>query len=493
MLKPVPNQPEYRGAIADHQHSGLESQLLGYPLWLESAGHALEARKAVQAITKQPAELFILHRHRSLWAVYERLLGQGLSPTETWISLHAAQLGFWSDDPGSRDRITAAWLDEITEQGACGLTMEIDGTARGLVATTIAELHQLLVRRQTIHAVESLHEAVVKPWSPDADQQIAGLIEAAMDALRQRPTRETTPGLLGPMLGEDIRLLERQAAGEIVERRILTGFPKLDQATGGFKPGDLVVIAARTSMGKTSLALNVAHHAAQTGVPVCFFSFEMTATELLRRLVSVLTKIPVLKLRHGDLSAFQLQMVQEAQPQLGDLPLFIEQSNVTPLEIERRVRELNRLIHPGKIGLVVVDHLQLMGSRDTRRYERRDLQLGAYSGQLKTLAKELGLTVLALSQLNRQVESRPLDQRAPRLSDLRESGAIEQDSDIVLGLHRRFVDTQDIADQSHAELVILKNRSGPCGRINLKWLGNLATFKPADDQGGAPNASLDPI
>ncbi|MEW6352236.1 MAG: DnaB-like helicase C-terminal domain-containing protein [Thermodesulfobacteriota bacterium] len=488
MLRAVRESPKYTGSISQHQHPGLEGQLVGLPLWLESAGHALEARKTMEMIVRQPAQLFVVHRHRALHSVYQQLVDQGLLPTETWISHHAQQLGCWSDDPGSRDKITAAWLDEITERGACGLSLEMDGTARGLIATTISELHQLFVRRQTIHAVESLHEAVVKLWTPDVHQQITALIEDVDTAHRQRLRRETAPNLLGPMLQADIELLERQSKGEAVERRIATGYPKLDEVTGGFGDGNVIVVAARPGMGKTSFALDVALHLALIGIAVCFFSFEMAAKELLRRVISKMTRIPVLKLRHGDLQEFQVDMIREAQPQLADLPLFFEERNETPQGIEQRVREINRLIHPGRIGLVVVDHLQLMGSRDTRRYERRDLQLGAYSGQLKTLAKELQLCVIALSQLNRQVESRPLDQRAPRLGDLRESGAIEQDSDIVIGLHRRFVDTQNIADQSHAELVILKNRSGPCGRINLKWLGNLATFRPADDQGGSDNA-----
>ncbi len=404
--------------------------------------------------------------------------------TKAWVSHYARQLGFWSDDPVSRDQITAPWLGEITEAGSCELSIELDGSARGLVETTIRELDQLLTRRRTIHAVENLHEAVVKPWTPDSAERIGELIEAVDSAHRQRPTREKTPGMFGPMAQQDLARLEKQAAGEIVERRIRTGFPQVDAVTGGFGDSDLIIIAGRPSMGKTALAVDFSLSAAKEGRYVLYCTFEMSSREILRRLLSKLSRINVLALRHGDLKPFQLDIIKETLPAVTDLPIFIEQENMNPRGVEQKIKKLNRLIAPSKIGLVVIDHLQIAGVRDTTKFERRDRQIASYTAELKDMAKQLSLVVLCLSQLNRQTESRPIDQRSPRLGDLRESGAIEQDADAVLALYRKFPDTQNAADQSHAELSILKNRSGPTGKIGLTWVPALATFKPLKDHEG---------
>ncbi len=190
----------------------------------------------------------------------------------------------------------------------------------------------------------------------------------------------------------------------------------------------------------------------------------------------------MLRMRHGTLEDWQLMKVEKDQKALVDLPLFVDEGNHTPAGIEARIRELNRGLHPAAVELVIVDHLQLMGINDQHQYQRRDLQLGVYTAQLKDMAKRLNLTVIALSQLNRNVEGRPLEQRHPRLPDLRESGSIEQDADIIVGIYRKHPDTQQEADIGHAELTVLKNRSGPTGRLPLLWLPDYAQFiNPEND------------
>jgi replicative DNA helicase len=240
-------------------------------------------------------------------------------------------------------------------------------------------------------------------------------------------------------------------------------------------------------MGKTSLALDIAVHVARSNHLTGYFSFEMTKAELVRRILSKRSRVNVLRMRHGNLEDWQFDQVKGCCSNDRDLPLIIDDGNFTPSQIEAKLRDWNRQVRPGRVEVLIVDHLQIAGATDKKRYERRDLQLAAYTGQLKDLAKRYSLVILLLSQLNRGIENRPPDQRAPRLADLRESGAIEQDSDCVIGLWRKFPDTQQPEDKAHAEICLLKNRSGPIGRLDLTWIPELAMFtdpsKKVDEEG----------
>jgi replicative DNA helicase len=480
-MRPVNNTSNCRGDISEACNASLEASLLGAPPWLLSEDHEEQAVAVMRYITRQRQEIFVKHIHRCLWECYESLAMRDLPPTEAWIEQEARKLNCWSPDENSKGLITAGWLDELREQGSCRHHLKLGEPALTMAREVVSELSELFRRRQTIHGVQELYSKVTENWHGPAEAEIAELIETVQFAFNSRPKQSETAVLVSTLVQQDIQELERQITGEIVPPTIKTGFTSLDRILGGLLPGNLAICAARPGAGKTSLALDVALAAAHEDHFTLFCSFEMTRRELTRRIVSKKAKIDVLRLRHGDIEWWQLDLIKQIFGPSSSLELVLDEANYTPRTLEARIREFNRLINPGTVELVVIDHIQLMGTRDTTRYERRDRQLAEYSGQLKDMAKRLGLTVLCLSQLNRQSENRPLEQRAPRLSDLRESGSLEQDGDVILGLHRRFLDTQDPTDAHHAELRVLKNRSGPTGLVRLQWVPHLAKFTSPDE------------
>ncbi len=255
---------------------------------------------------------------------------------------------------------------------------------------------------------------------------------------------------------------------------VSTGFQKLDEKTGGIRPGELIILAARPAMGKTALALNLAYHvAAVVKKPTAIFSLEMSKESLLTRLLCAAARVDSQKFRAGFLNANERRQLQVAAAELTEAPLFIDDTASTNLmDIHAKLR---RLKAEHGLGLVVVDYLQLMSSKG--RVESRVQEVSALSRGLKLLSKELEVPVLALSQLSRAPETRQGDHR-PQLSDLRESGSIEQDADIVCFIFREEVYKPDRTDlKGLAELIIAKQRNGPTGKVNLVFLHSLTKFE----------------
>lgn len=481
-LKAVRKTSEYKGAIAESTNYGLEEELLGFPLWLESHGHEQEALEVLQYIANQPRELFVRHIHRSLWDAYSELSNRAIVPSEAWIQQVLMPKGEWTDDESIPGLLTPGFLDDLREKGRLELTMKVGDSPMHAVRETTSELWNLYRRRKVVHAVEDLHEAVIAPAGRTRGE-IGELIDQVQQVFSEQPEREETAMSFGKLVETEIAVLERQLDGE-EHIRIQSGFPSLDRITGGFLPGNLVVLAARPAMGKTSLALDIAMHAARSNHLTAYFSFEMMKAELVRRILSKESRVNVLRMRHGNLEDWQFDQVRACCADDGHLPLILDDGNFTPRQIEAKLRDWNRHARPGKVEILILDHLQIAGATDQKRYERRDLQLAAYTAQLKDLAKRYNLVILLLSQLNRGIENRPQDQKAPRLADLRESGAIEADADCVIGLWRKHPDTQQPEDKAHAEICLLKNRSGPIGRLSLSWVPELAMFTDpkADDE-----------
>jgi replicative DNA helicase len=254
-----------------------------------------------------------------------------------------------------------------------------------------------------------------------------------------------------------------------------TGFYDLDRMTAGLQPGDLIVLAARPSMGKTAFAINIAEHVAlQEGLPVAVFSMEMGAAQLAVRIVGSIGRIDQSHLRTGKLSDEEWPRLTEAIERLRNISLHIDETaGLTSSELRANARRLARQC--GKLGLIVVDYLQLM-SGSSGNDENRATELGEISRGLKMLAKELQCPVIALSQLNRSVETRP-DKR-PMMSDLRESGAIEQDADIIMFIYRDEYYTKDACKEPGvAEILIAKQRNGPTGMVKLAFIKNLTRFE----------------
>ena len=253
-----------------------------------------------------------------------------------------------------------------------------------------------------------------------------------------------------------------------------TGFIDLDRMTAGLQPGDLVVLAARPSMGKTAFAINIAEHVAlHEQLPVAVFSMEMGASQLAVRIVGSIGRIDQGHLRTGKLTDEEWPRLTEAIERLRNVSLHIDETpGLTPSELRANARRLARQC--GKLGLIVVDYLQLM-SGSSSGDENRATELGEISRGLKALAKELQCPVIALSQLNRSVEQRT-DKR-PMMSDLRESGAIEQDADIIMFIYRDDYYNKDSREPGVAEIIIGKQRNGPTGTVKLAFIKPLTRFE----------------
>jgi replicative DNA helicase len=265
----------------------------------------------------------------------------------------------------------------------------------------------------------------------------------------------------------------RAEAGGHAVTGIATGFIDLDDRTSGFHPGQLIIIAARPSMGKTALALNISDHVAMNAnIPVLFVSLEMGHIEIADRLLCARSRVDGHKLRTGiGMSMREMQQLSKAFNELsGDGKMFIDDTpSRSMIQIAASARRSRRR---NKVGLLVVDYIQLVDSEETR--DSRQEQIAKISRRLKTLARDLRIPVIGLSQLNRAVENR--EDKRPRMADLRESGAIEQDADIVLLLHRpEYYDNND--QPGVAELIIAKNRNGPTDTIKLTFLKNYTRFE----------------
>src|ERR1700682_4914491 len=266
---------------------------------------------------------------------------------------------------------------------------------------------------------------------------------------------------------------------------ISTGFTKFDEYTGGLHGGDLVIVAARPSMGKTALALNIAQHVAlKLKQTVAVFSLEMSKESLLTRMLCAAARVDSQKFRAGYLNQDERRKLQTAAAQLVEAPLFIDDTaGASLMEMHAGLR---RLQQQRKLGLVVVDYLQLMSGRG--RFENRNQEISKISRGMKLLAKELNVPMLVLSQLSRAPETRQGDHR-PQLSDLRESGSIEQDADLVAFIFREEVYKRDREDlRGLAELLVSKQRNGPVGKIDLVFLHHLTKFENrAEDLGEVEN------
>ena len=254
-----------------------------------------------------------------------------------------------------------------------------------------------------------------------------------------------------------------------------TGFFDLDRMTSGMQAGDLIVLAARPSMGKTALAINIAEHVAlQEDLPVAVFSMEMGASQLAIRIVGSIGRIDQGRLRTGKLIDDEWPRLSDAIERLKTVSLSIDETpGLTTSELRASARRLARSC--GKLGLVVVDYLQLMSGSGGGDGENRATELGEISRGLKMLAKELQCPVIALSQLNRGVEQRT-DKR-PMMSDLRESGAIEQDADVIMFIYRDDYYNKDSKDPGVAEIIIAKQRNGPTGTVKLTFLKPITKFE----------------
>ncbi len=292
---------------------------------------------------------------------------------------------------------------------------------------------------------------------------------------------------LRDLLNESFEHIEQLAENRSEVTGLATGFNDLDRITSGLQDQNLIIVAARPSMGKSSLALNVSEYVtAELGQPAAIFSLEMSKIEIVNRLLASQARIDTKKLQTGRLADGDWRKLGDALGKLSEAPLFIDDTpSITMMEIASKCR---RLKQKHGLSLVVVDYLQLMQTHS--RFDNRVQEVAELSRGLKMLAKELDIPVMALSQLSRNPESRT-DKR-PILADLRESGSIEQDADLVGFIYRDEVYNEDTQDKGLAELILAKHRNGPTGTIKLAFLGHLTKFANLARSGTGPDREPQP-
>ena len=308
----------------------------------------------------------------------------------------------------------------------------------------------------------------------EASEDVAEILDKAEEAIfsitQQRI--QTSYYSIKEIIKQTFEAIEELSSKKDSVTGIPTGFIDFDRLTAGLQPSDLIIIAGRPVMGKTSFTLNIAQHAAtRAGVPVGFFSLEMSKEQLALRMLCAEARINSQKIRSGFLSERDWLRLTDAAATLSEAPIFIDDTPaLSVLEIRAKAR---RLKSEHNIGLIIVDYLQLMKGKG--RVDTREREISEISRSLKALAKELNIPVVAVSQLNRRVEER--ENKRPRLADLRESGAIEQDADLIVFIYRDEVYNEDTPDKGIAEIIIGKQRSGPTGVVKLAFLDKYTRFE----------------
>lgn len=367
-------------------------------------------------------------------------------------------------------------------------------------ARIVAEKFRL---RRLIEAAEQIvYEAYqASDGGSDRAREVLDAAEASIFKIAESSIADE-PQKLSELLQEELSRLDRALEGDRVTG-LVTGFHDLDRKTSGFHGGELIVIAGRPSMGKTSLALNLAEqialggrapfepHRGEVPVPVAFFSLEMSKEAVSQRLISAQAGIDHQRIRTGEISADEFERAKDACSTLHHAPIYIDDAAaLTVLQLRARAR---RLVRQHKIRCVMVDYLQLLTAPAAGR-ESRQTEVAAISRGIKGLARELRVPVICLAQLNRGVENR--EGNRPRMSDLRESGSIEQDADVVMLLHREeyyHIGEPDWLDahpeaRGRAELIIAKQRNGPTGVVEFAWDAAATRFKNFADMSIDPEA-----
>ena len=312
---------------------------------------------------------------------------------------------------------------------------------------------------------------------------VVDMAQQEVFAIAQRNVTEDY-AILADILQPTMDELDELSTHGGLARGIPTGFIDLDKKTSGLQPGDLIIVAGRPSMGKTAFSINIAEHVAvESKLPVAVFSMEMGGAQLVMRMLGSVGRLDQHILKTGALQDEHWGRLNEAVNKLADAPMFIDETaGLTALELRARARRLARQFG-GKLGLIVIDYLQLMES--SGRTDNRAAALGEISRSLKSLAKELQVPIIALSQLSRSVEQRT-DKR-PMMSDLRESGAIEQDADLIMFMYRDEYYNPESPMKGLAECIIGKHRNGPVGKVYLTWMGQFTKF---DNAAYVPDAAM---
>ncbi len=341
--------------------------------------------------------------------------------------------------------------------------------------------HAKLVREKALlrAVIRACTEIVTKVYEePEDAEEMLDYAEKLIFEISEKRTN-TSFYHMKDVVKHTFKMIESMYERKAVITGIPSGFKDLDELTSGFQPGDLIIIGGRPGMGKTAFSLNIAQHVGvDLGEPVAFFSLEMSKEQIAMRLLSSLAMVNASALRKGFIGKRDWERLTESAVKLSEAPIYIDDSSqMSVLEIRAKARRLK--MEKGRLSLIVIDYLQLMRSRTA--YDRREQEISEISRSLKAMAKELKVPVVALSQLNRSVEK--TTDRRPTLANLRESGAIEQDADVIIFLYRDEVyNKKNPANKGKAEVIVAKQRNGPTDTINLTFLSDYTRFLDFTDK-----------
>ncbi|WP_111497373.1 MULTISPECIES: replicative DNA helicase [Marinobacter] len=432
--------------------------------------HSLEAEQAVlgglmldnskwDAVSEVIAAAdFYRQDHRLIFGAIERLAGEGEPLDVVTLSEFLERAGDIEDAGG------LTYLAELAEK--------TPGASNIKAYANI--VRERAVLRRLIEVSGEIADSAFNPLGRTSDELLDEAERNVFQIAESRSKEGSGPQSINPILTKALgRIEELFESGDAITG-ITTGFSDLDEWTSGMQPSDLIIIAGRPSMGKTTFSMNVVENALLgSEKPALVFSMEMPADAIVMRMLSSLGRIDQTRMRSGRLEEDDWPRLTSAVSLLKDKPLYIDDTpGLSPTEMRSRARRVARE-NNGEIGLIMVDYLQLM--RVPGNTEGRTAEISEISRSLKALAKELQCPVVALSQLNRSLEQRP--NKRPVNSDLRESGAIEQDADVIMFIYRDEVYNEDTPDKGIAEIIIGKQRNGPIGTVRLAFLGKYTKFE----------------
>jgi replicative DNA helicase len=382
------------------------------------------------------------------------------------------------EESSPADVVTVSeWLERSGELEHAGGLAYLGSLANNTPSAANIVAYAAIVRensvmRELVRAAGEIGSAAYTPEGRSANELLDFAEKRIMD-ISEKGHRRGDFQPLNTLLSKAVDRIDTLFRSKSSITGVATGYTDLDEMTSGLQPSDLVIIAGRPSMGKTSLAMNIAENAAVGNkIPVAVFSMEMPGTQLALRMMASLGRINAHRVRTGKLDDDDWPRLTSAVSLLNEAPIFIDDSpGLTPMELRARARRLKR---ENGLGMIIVDYLQLMQSTE-RNEENRATEISNITRALKGLAKELDVPVIAMSQLNRSVESRT--DKKPVMSDLRESGAIEQDADVILFIYRDEVYNKDSPVKGTADIIIAKQRNGPIGEVRLTFLGEYTRFE----------------
>lgn len=400
---------------------------------------------------------FYRHDHRLIWHHIARLIGLARPADVITVNESLVSAGKAEDTGG------LAYLNALAHNTPSAANIR-------RYAEIVRERSML---RKLVSIADEISAAAFNPQGKEArqllDEAESKVFKIAQEGEKGSAGFQEIQPLLTQVVERIDELYHRDTDSDVTG--VPTGFADLDKMTSGLQPGDLVIVAGRPSMGKTSFSMNIGEHVAiEQGLPVAVFSMEMGAVQLAMRMLGSVGMLDQHRMRTGKLIADDWPRVTHAVQLMQDAQVYIDETPaLSAMEVRARARRLARQC--GQLGLIIIDYMQLMAGSGG---ENRATEISEISRSLKGLAKELGCPLIALSQLNRSLEQRP--NKRPVMSDLRESGAIEQDADLILFIYRDEVYNPDSPDKGTAEIIIGKQRNGPIGTVRLTFQGSSTRF-----------------